>query len=367
MDGIILIDEDIPIGTPKKIIKHERLNDMVTLFPGDCRDAMREFEDDCIDAIVTDAPYHLQSIVDRFGKENSAPPLDYEGGTGVYKRASAGFMGKQWDGGDIAFQPEFWREVFRIMKPGAHLVCFGGTRTYHRMACAIEDAGFEIRDCIQWLYGQGFPKSHDISKQIDKLNGAESKVVGSKMGLPGYSLKENDTGEHDRNTYSKYSNAEKECAITAPVTSEAQQWNGWGTALKPAAEIICLVRAAAGLAGCIRLLADRLAALFGALPDEHSAEAEGWRATCRPAGCRIAPNGGPAVGCAVSARSEPCCAQLASKGLGGSIRGGFGTVRDQAVRPSSMASSHRGRAVSARSERAPKTVGEQSCLPYAEP
>jgi site-specific DNA-methyltransferase (adenine-specific) len=183
MDGIILIDEDILIDTPKKTIKHERLNDLVTLFPGDCRDAMREFEDDCIDAVVTDAPYHLQSIVHRFGKENSAPPLDYEGGTGVYKRASAGFMGKQWDGGDIAFQPEFWREVFRIMKPGAHLVCFGGTRTYHRMACAIEDAGFEIRDCIQWLYGQGFPKSHDISKSIDKMNGAEREIIGVLLTL----------------------------------------------------------------------------------------------------------------------------------------------------------------------------------------
>ena len=67
-------------------------------------------------------------------------------------------MGKQWDGGDVAFRPETWAEVYRVLKPGAHLLAFGGTRTYHRMACAIEDAGFEIRDCIQWLYGSGFPE-----------------------------------------------------------------------------------------------------------------------------------------------------------------------------------------------------------------
>ena len=87
-------------------------------------------------------------------------------------------MGKQWDGGDIAQSVDLWRQVYRVLKPGAHLFAFGGTRTYHRMACAIEDAGFEIRDCIQWLYGSGFPKSHDVSKGIDRAAGAEREVIG---------------------------------------------------------------------------------------------------------------------------------------------------------------------------------------------
>ena len=91
---------------------------------------------------------------------------------------SRGFMGKEWDGGDVAFDPATWRAVYRVLKPGAHLVAMGGTRTYHRLACAIEDAGFEIRDTISWLYGSGFPKSHDVSKGIDRAAGAEREVVG---------------------------------------------------------------------------------------------------------------------------------------------------------------------------------------------
>ena len=78
-------------------------------------------------------------------------------------------MGKEWDGGDIAFNPELWLKVYRVLKPGGHMVAFGGTRTYHRMACAIEDAGFEIRDMVNWVYGQGFPRAHDISKAIDRM------------------------------------------------------------------------------------------------------------------------------------------------------------------------------------------------------
>lgn len=119
------------------------------------------------DACVTDPPYHLTSIVKRFGKQDAAPVKDY-GKSGVYKRSSTGFMGKQWDGGDIAANPETWSKVYDVLKPGAHLLAFGGTRTYHRMVCAIEDAGFEIRDQIMWLYGSGFPKSLDVSKAIDR-------------------------------------------------------------------------------------------------------------------------------------------------------------------------------------------------------
>jgi site-specific DNA-methyltransferase (adenine-specific) len=136
------------------------LNDRVTLRSGDCRDVLARLEECSVDSCVTDPPYHLTSIVKRFGAENAAPAK--AGKTGAYARASAGFMGKRWDGGDIAFQRETWAAVWRVLKPGAHLVAFSGTRTYHRMACAIEDAGFEIRDQIAWTYGSGFPKSHNI-------------------------------------------------------------------------------------------------------------------------------------------------------------------------------------------------------------
>ena len=112
-----------------------------------------------VDSVVTDPPYHLTSIVKRFGKPGSAPAQ--QGTDGRFARASRGFMGKQWDGGDIAFQPETWRLCFDLMKPGGHLVAFGGTRTHHRIWCAIEDAGFEVRDTLAWLYGSGFPKSHN--------------------------------------------------------------------------------------------------------------------------------------------------------------------------------------------------------------
>lgn len=129
---------------------------------GDCLDVMARLADEGlrVDGVITDAPYHLASIVERLGSPDAAPIQS--GKTGAYARASAGFMGQQWDGGDIAFRPETWRLVFALMKPGAHLVAFSATRTYHRMACAIEDAGFEIRDQIGWLYGTGFPKSHNL-------------------------------------------------------------------------------------------------------------------------------------------------------------------------------------------------------------
>lgn len=117
---------------------------------------MANMGDATVDAVVCDPPYHLSSIVKRFGPDGSAPAQ--VGATGAYARASRGFMGKTWDGGDIAFDPSLWAEVLRVLKPGGHLIAFSGTRTYHRMACAIEDAGFEIRDMLEWLYGSGFPK-----------------------------------------------------------------------------------------------------------------------------------------------------------------------------------------------------------------
>ena len=129
--------------------KHLLLGDMLQILP--------RIASDSIDAVVTDPPYHLSSIVKRFGKAGSAPAQ--HGKDGLYARASAGFMGKQWDGGDIAFRPETWVEVLRVMKPGAHLLAFGGARGYHRMTCAIEDAGFIIHPTICWVFGSGFPKA----------------------------------------------------------------------------------------------------------------------------------------------------------------------------------------------------------------
>lgn len=124
---------------------------------GDSRDVLKTLPDNSIDSCVTDPPYALVSIVKRFGKPGSAPAK----GNDAYMRASAGFMSQAWDTGETAFDPAFWSEVLRVLKPGAHLAAFGGTRSYHRLACAIEDAGFEIRDMGQYLYGTGFPKSRD--------------------------------------------------------------------------------------------------------------------------------------------------------------------------------------------------------------
>ena len=132
------------------------------LLNDDCLVAMQKLIDDGVqvDSIVTDPPYHLQSIVDRFGKEDSAPAQ--HGTDGAFARASKGFMGKEWDGGDIAFRQETWELALKLLKPGGHMLAFSASRNYHRMAVAIEDAGFEIRDQLMWLYGSGFPKSHNL-------------------------------------------------------------------------------------------------------------------------------------------------------------------------------------------------------------
>ena len=138
---------------------------MISLHHASCIDWLSTYDGPLFDACVTDPPYHLTSIVKRFGGKNAAEAK--VGATGAYARASKGFMGKEWDGGDIAFRPETWRAVYDALKPGAHLVAFSGTRTYHRMACAIEDAGFEIREMLLWHYASGFPKSHSM-RHIDR-------------------------------------------------------------------------------------------------------------------------------------------------------------------------------------------------------
>jgi len=170
--------------------------------------------DNSVDSIVTDPPYGLS------------------------------FMGKKWDY-DVP-SVEIWRECLRVLKPGGHLLSFAGTRTQHRMAVRIEDAGFEIRDMIAWLYGSGFPKSHDVSKAIDKAAGAEREVVGVKKSPDGrnYSIESAvNRGEFGGESAFKKSgmNTEK-LILTAPSTEDAIKWQGWGTALKPALEPITVAR-----------------------------------------------------------------------------------------------------------------------------
>lgn len=130
-----------------------------TLLTGDCIEMMRGMPDQCVDSIVTDPPYHLTT-----GKKGGSGPasVNLESPYGR-ARIGTGFMGMKWDGGDIAHRVEMWAECLRVLKPGGHLFAFSGTRTYHRMTCAIEDAGFEVRDQFAWVYGSGFPKSKNLS------------------------------------------------------------------------------------------------------------------------------------------------------------------------------------------------------------
>ena len=215
----------------------EFLDGRIVLYCGDCRAVLATLGANSIDACVTDPPYHLTT-----GKNGGSGVASLnENSPAGRSRIGTGFMGKQWDGGDVAFRVETWQAVYRVMKPGAHLLAFGGTRTYHRMACAIEDAGFEIRDCIMWLYGSGFPKSHDVSKGIDRAAGAERKIVGRYNGATNVS----NAGSGLRHDCYGIGGDKKEDTtvyVTAPATDAARQWEGWGTSLKPACEPIVLAR-----------------------------------------------------------------------------------------------------------------------------
>lgn len=240
-----------------------------TLQSGDCREVLRILEESSMDVCVTDPPYEL------------------------------GFMGKDWDSRGVSFQRETWAEVLRVLKPGAHLLAFGGTRTYHRIACAIEDAGFEIRDCIVWLYGSGFPKSLNVGKAIDQAGGDAPKQqaealraareaqglsraeLAAKVGCTEASVRDWEEGRaraKGRPTewiipsaaYRKrlreilpYSEDFRVCTpggvdrqgdgtvyglghtgaqIIGGLSARAQAWKGFGTALKPAYEPIIVAR-----------------------------------------------------------------------------------------------------------------------------
>jgi len=253
-------------------VKAHYSNDRATIYHGDCIEVMRSLPDNSVDSIVTDPPYEL------------------------------GFMGKGWDASGIAYNPEVWRNVLRVLKPGGHLLAFGGTRTWHRLAVGIEDAGFEIRDSIAWMYGSGFPKSLDVSKAIDKNNGEVGRLLKFTfwMRTTGLTAKQLDAatdtfmGSHYLTSKSQPAiptpelwslirplcgnvpewvdllveriAAEREVVgerrqrgraegdapfntasspteiLTAPATPEAQKWAGWGTALKPAHEPIVVAR-----------------------------------------------------------------------------------------------------------------------------
>lgn len=139
------------------------LDGRVMLYAGDCIDVLASLPANSVDSVVTDPPYHLTSIVKRFGAEGAAEAK--AGATGAYQRASAGFMGKQWDGGDIAFQPATWAAVLRVLKPGGYLLAFASTRGFGRMSVAIEDAGFNTHPLIAWIFGSGFPKATRIKAE----------------------------------------------------------------------------------------------------------------------------------------------------------------------------------------------------------
>jgi len=171
------------------------------LLKGNCIELLATLPDNSVDSIVTDPPYEL------------------------------GFMGKSWDNSGIAYSVELWSQALRVLKPGGHLLAFGGSRTYHRLASAVEDAGFEIRDQIMWLYGSGFPKSLDVSKAIDKAAGVSfTAEPASGVGFM------NPEGEGGYNT------TINKLTRSGESTPEAQQWKGWGTALKPAHEPIVVAR-----------------------------------------------------------------------------------------------------------------------------
>jgi len=253
------------------------LDGRVILHHGDCLDVLATLPEASVDSVVTDPPYHLTSIVKRFA--NGEP--------------AHGFMGKAWDGGDIAFRPETWAAVARVLKPGGHLLACGGTRTYHRLACAIEDAGFEIRDAIMWHYGSGFPKSLDVSHAIDKAAGAEREKVrvpadqarnpksinGGKEiegGDRPWMKEARERGFHEKNG-------------NVPATEAAKQWEGWGTALKPSTEILVVAQKPFSFRQEWSTIVSEVWKLWSRLwlmlPARHAAK----YSTLNPSGCGVDP------------------------------------------------------------------------------
>ena len=180
---------------------------MMRLHNGNCLEVLKMMIEDevFVDSIVTDPPYEL------------------------------GFMGRSWDSTGIAFQKETWELCFKVLKPGGHLLAFSGSRTYHRMAVAIEDAGFEIRDQVMWLYGSGFPKSMNIGKALDKKLGNERIKTGEKKTHSNKGIKQSE----QRTAIGAGAFGQE---VEEDVTVGTSEWEGWGTALKPAHEPLVLAR-----------------------------------------------------------------------------------------------------------------------------
>jgi DNA modification methylase len=200
-------------------------------------DILKTYPDNYFDAVVTDPPYGL-------GKEPNAAELMKDWVEhGYHEVSGSGFMGKEWDA--FVPQPVFWKEVFRVLKHGGHVLSFFGTRTYDWGVMSMRFAGFEVRDCIQWLYGSGFPKSHNISKALDKMEGAERQIIGEYNAHRDNSIRKKITYKGIASE-GKGGLAGKKCggmtSITAPSTEDAKQWDGWGSALKPAHEDLVLAR-----------------------------------------------------------------------------------------------------------------------------
>lgn len=201
------------------------------IIKGDCIEEMKKLDENSVDAIITDPPYDLSKPTYGFERGKQDNPYG--------RTVKGGFMGKQWDGTQVAFKKETWIEALRILKPGGYILAFGGTRTYHRMTCGIEDAGFEIRDCIMWIYGSGFPKSLNIGKQIDKIQGNEREVLGKK---PHTSPKADNSVKASSYGISGGLGDYAGERIHENITKGNSEWEGWGTALKPACEPIVVAR-----------------------------------------------------------------------------------------------------------------------------
>lgn len=191
------------------MIELEDLGDDLRLYKGDCRRLIASLPDNSVDAVVTDPPYEI------------------------------GFMNRGFDRTGIAFDVDLWRGILRVLKPGGHVAAFAASRTYHRLAGAIEDAGFEIRDQIDWVYASGMPHGSDASLLVDRELGAERiKVVGHGL--------RHGTGYSDVKGWGSSTanggKAKSEWDVLAPATEQAERWSGWYSQLKPAHEPICLAR-----------------------------------------------------------------------------------------------------------------------------